>query len=231
MSDLSKTLVKNVLDKYKKYEKTNISTYTNFLDMREYKLVTDILKRLKIEFNTYVSSVECEKSIIYFGEYEDFVSIYKISIDSITHKDILGTLFSIGYVPNIIGDIFVHKDKVYLTNLTRLNSFLETNLYMIKNKRVELEKVDELEVNEDRFIDLKIVIPSYRLDVIVSKLAHLSRSDVNKYIKDKAFILALSIVIYFVCFFFLKRGLFYVIQHKSIRFGIIFAPSKVRMIV
>lgn len=34
-----KILVSNVLDKYKKYEKTNISTYTNFLDMRQSKMI------------------------------------------------------------------------------------------------------------------------------------------------------------------------------------------------
>lgn len=184
-----KTLIKNILDKYKKYEKTNVSTYTNFLDMREYKLATDILKKLKIQYNVYTSSIECEKNIIYFGNYENFVTIYQIDLDGVTHSDVLGTLFSIGYEPNIIGDIFVLKNKIYLTNLTRLNGFLETNLYMIKNKRIELKIVNSMEINEDRFINLKIVIPSYRLDVIVSKLAHLSRNDVNKYIKDKLVLL------------------------------------------
>ena len=65
LSKDDKTLVKSVLDKYRKYEKTNISTYTNFLDMREYKLVVDILRRLKIDFNAYIPSLECEKNIIY----------------------------------------------------------------------------------------------------------------------------------------------------------------------
>ena len=180
-----KTLVKNVLDKYKRYEKTSVSTYTNFLDIREYKLVTDILKRLKISFNTYVFSSECEKRIIYFGGYEYFVTIYKISINGITHSDVLGTLFSIGYEPNIIGDIFVNEDNIYLTNLTRLNTFLETNLLMIKNKRVNLEIVNNIEVGSNRFKTLKIIVPSYRIDAVVSKLAHLSRNEVNKYIKDK----------------------------------------------
>lgn len=182
-------LIRNIIDKYKKYEKSKINTYTNFLDMREYKLATDILKKLKIEFNSYITSSDCEKSIIYFGEYNNFVTIYKIDIEGITHRDVLGTLFSLGYEPNIIGDIFVLKDKVYITNLTRLNSFLENSLYMIKNKRVNLEIVDHIEINEDRFIDMKIVVPSYRLDAIVSKLAHLSRNDVNKYIRDKLVLL------------------------------------------
>lgn len=60
---------------------------------------------------------------------------------------------------------------------------------MIKNKRVELEKTLNIVLREDRFIYLKIVIPSYRIDAIVSKLAHTSRNDVLKLIKDKMVLL------------------------------------------
>ncbi len=49
-SALSKdrVLVSSILDKYIKYDKTGINTYSNFLDERELKVVTDILKRNKI---------------------------------------------------------------------------------------------------------------------------------------------------------------------------------------
>lgn len=179
-----RVLIKSVIDKYMKYEKTNISTYTNFLDVRQYKLIEKILKHEKISFNTYKACEECEKLLVYFGNYEDYVTIYSFKNSDIKHKDVLGTLFSLGYDIDTIGDIFVNNDYVYFTNLSRLNPFLETNLYMIKNNRIELKKVDSIILNDDRFISLKIVIPSYRLDVIVSKLGHLSRSDSIKYIND-----------------------------------------------
>ena len=101
----------------------------------------------------------------------------------------MGTLFSIGYDIDTIGDIFVNDDNIYITNLTRLNSFLESCLYSIKNKRVELKMADEIILKTDRFITLKIVIPSYRLDVIVSKLAHVSRNDSIKVINDNMVLL------------------------------------------
>lgn len=180
-----KILISNILDKYKKYDKTGISIYSNFLDIRKFNMITNILKRLKIPFNIYKPAEECEKSIIYFGDYDNFVTIYKINIKNINHKDVLGTLFSLGYDQDTIGDIFVEKDYTYITNLTRLNAFLETNLYTIKNNRVKLEITNDIHLSDDRFIDLKIIIPSYRLDVIISKLAHMSRSDASKYIEDK----------------------------------------------
>ena len=184
-----KVLIKSILDKYIKYEKTGIGTYTNFLDLRQYKLITEIFKHEKISFNTYKACEECEKVIIYFGDYNNYVTIYSFENNDIKHKDVLGTLFSIGYDIDTIGDIFVNDDNIYITNLTRLNSFLESCLYSIKNKRVELKMVDEIILKTDRFITLKIVIPSYRLDVIVSKLAHVSRNDSIKVINDNMVLL------------------------------------------
>lgn len=184
-----KILVNNVIDKYLKYEKTGINTYTNFLDLRQYKLIEKILKHEKISFNMYKACEECEKLLIYFGNYEDYVTIYSFKNSDIKHKDVLGTLFSIGYDIDTIGDIFINEDNIYITNLSRLNNFLENSLYSIKNKRVKLEKVNEIILKDDRFISLKIVIPSYRLDVIVSKLAHLSRNDSIKIINNNMVLL------------------------------------------
>lgn len=184
-----RVLIKSVIDKYMKYEKTNISTYTNFLDIRQYKLIEKILKHEKISFNTYKACEECEKLLIYFGNYEDYVTVYSFKNSDIKHKDVLGTLFSFGYDIDTIGDIFINEDVIYITNLSRLNNFLENSLYSIKNKRVKLEKVNEIILKEDRFINLKIVIPSYRLDVIVSKLAHLSRNDSIKIINNNMVLL------------------------------------------
>ena len=184
-----KILVNNVIDKYLKYEKTGINTYTNFLDLRQYKIIEKILKHEKISFNTYKACEECEKLLIYFGNYEDYVTIYSFKNSDIKHKDVLGTLFSLGYDIDTIGDIFINEDNIYITNLSRLNNFLENSLYSIINKRVKLEKVNEIILKEDRFISLKLVIPSYRLDVIVSKLAHLSRNDSIKIINNNMVLL------------------------------------------
>ena len=159
-----KLLVSKILDKYIKYTNTNISTYSNFLDVRQFDLVKNILTKLKIIYNTYKAFELSEKVIIYFGEYEDYVTIYKVRCRDIKHSDVLGTLFSLGYDIDTIGDIIVNEDEIYITNLTRLNYFIETNLYMIKNKRITLEKVDEIIITGERFIDMTMIVSSFRID-------------------------------------------------------------------
>lgn len=184
-----KILISNILDKYMKYEKTGISTYTNFLDVRILKIIENILKHLKIKYNIYKVNDVCEKSIIYFGEYDNFITIYKIVIKNITHSDVLGTLFFLGYDYDTIGDILIEDDYLYITNLTRLNSLLESSLYSIKNRKVKPEIVSEMILTRERFITLKVNISSYRLDTIISKIAHIARNEACSYIKDKMVLL------------------------------------------
>lgn len=180
-----KMLVSNILDKYLKYDKTGISTYTNFLDIRTLEIAENILKYLKVDYKVYKPNEVCEKSIIYFGDYESFITIYKIDIKDIKHSDVLGTLFSIGLDNDTIGDIIIEDDCIYITNLTRLNVFLESSLYVIKNRKVKLNETNEINASREKFITLKVTVPSYRLDVFIGKLAHLSRTAAAKYIIDK----------------------------------------------
>lgn len=181
----NKFLIDDILDKYNRYLKNGRGISTNFLNIKELNIVKKVLDNKKINYNIYILNEYQEKYIIYFGDYNDYVTIYKFKNNNLSHKDVLGTLFSIGYNSSIIGDIFVEEDVIYITNLTRLNTYLENNLVIIKNNYIELEKTNEINLKEDRFIIFKIIIPSYRLDAIVSKLANTSREKSNNLIKDK----------------------------------------------
>lgn len=183
MDKEDKIVVSNVIDKYIKYNKTNISTYTNFLDQRRLKLVEDTLKYLKIDYNIYKNNDYLEKAIIYFGKYEDFITIYQID-GTFEHKDILGTLFSLGLDYDLIGDIVIEDNYAYFTSLTRLNELIDQNLNMIKNNYIKPKKVSEMIITKDKFVDFNIIVSSMRLDCIVSKLANMGRVETSKFIND-----------------------------------------------
>jgi len=181
-------LLSTTLDKYNKYKKSNINTSTNFLNEYEYKFLCNSLKHLNIDFNTYSVNDYCSKVIIYFGKYDNFITTYKID-NSFTHREILGTLFSIGYTYDMIGDIITDNNVTYITNLTKYNHILINDLISINKTNIKLIEIDNFNINKDKFIELDIIIPSYRLDVIVSKLCNLSRNKVTELIKDKKVLL------------------------------------------
>lgn len=183
-------LISSIMDKYRIYKKDNKSTCTNFLNPSELKLATSYLNSEKINYSIYEPYPFMEKKIIYFGDYEDFVTFYKISISKeITHPNILGTLFSLGLTPNTIGDIFLEEGYFYYTNLSRMNPFLEHNLLTINNERITLNRANEIIIKRKQFEEYTIMVSSLRIDNIISKLASCSRNQALDMIKNKLVLL------------------------------------------
>lgn len=179
-----KILISNVLDKYKIFLKTGKSQSTNFLNPYEVILVTRVLNHENISYQVVSINECCEKSVLLFGNDIKPITIYQCSFrGNITHSDILGTLFSIGYEPEIIGDIFVEDGYFYLTNLTRLNQFLEEKFYQVKHELITLTKVDKIILVKERFSKFSLIIGSRRIDHIVSLLSKCSRGESLKLIE------------------------------------------------
>lgn len=187
-----KMLFSYVLDKYYQYKKSNISLSSNFLNDRELELLGNGLKYLKIPYQTYRPNDECERTIIYFGEYENFVTFYKINITGIKHSDVLGALFGCGFSYSMLGDIFILEDQIYITNLKKYDFLLETSLIKIGSKTIQLEKIKNFPQITRKFKNISISANSARLDLIISKLLKLSRKDTLEYMKKKKILLNYS---------------------------------------
>lgn len=172
-----KILISNILEKASRFERTNQTQSSNFLNPYEFSLVQKELDDRKISYQVIEKSPMCSEKVIMFGEGSSPVTVYRgVFKEKITHSDILGTLFSIGYEHGLIGDIFVEDGYFYLTNLTRMNSFLEENLYKIKNQLITLERVETIDLKKNHYQVLHLTISSYRLDHFVSLLSKKSRS-------------------------------------------------------
>lgn len=190
-----KILIANTLDKYSKFVKTKIPQNTNFLNPYEVKMIESILIFKKIPYQIYSISEDCEQRVLMFGEIKEPITIYSSILDKeITHSDILGTLFSIGYEPGLIGDIFVLGNYFYLTNLSRMNSFLEEHLVRIKGYTVTLKKVEQLPSLSDRYSVFSLIVSSRRIDHIVSLLAKKSRAESVQLLKKGNVLLNYRIV-------------------------------------
>lgn len=180
-----KILRDNVLDKYYSYLSNKKKTSTNFFNSFDIDKITRFLDNKNIEYGVYDKYPFLEKKIIYFGEYDNYITIFKAKkSDKIKHSNILGTLFSLGLTDDVIGDIIVMDDYFYLTTLTRLSSFIKNNLTVINGERIELLEDTDIVLNKDRFLKMKLLVSSMRVDTIVSKITNTNRLKVNSMIKD-----------------------------------------------
>lgn len=180
-----KILRDNVLDKYYSYLSNKRKTSTNFFNSFDIDKITRFLDNKNIEYGVYDKYPFLEKKIIYFGEYDNYITIFKAKkSDKIKHSNILGTLFSLGLTDDVIGDIIVMDDYFYLTTLTCLSSFIKNNLTIINGERIELLESTNIVLNKDRFLKMKLLVSSMRVDTIVSKITNTNRLKVNSMIKD-----------------------------------------------
>ena len=122
-----KILLGNIIDKYERYLKTGHSSTSNFLDKRKKELIKTRLPFIFPVCSFYSIDKICEKCILCIGNNETGITLYYSQSPNMKHNEILATLFQLGFEVDTIGDIWVEQDGFYLTNLTRLNHYLEDN--------------------------------------------------------------------------------------------------------
>lgn len=167
---------------YNEHRRTGESTYTRFLNESEVKDAERYLQSKGISYHVKKVNSLCEKSIIYFGEYEDFISIFYIRNKKIRHKDVLGSLFIMGYKHYMLGDVLI-KDGVYLTNLKRYDPLIEGSFTQVGKYRIQLERVDAIPEFEREMEKHTFHFTSFRLDFIISKLAKINIEDVPDFMR------------------------------------------------
>lgn len=167
---------------------------TFFLDPLEYKLVSSKFKKNEYKvFNCYEDS---DKKILYVDQ-EPNVVLFKINTKGILkHSDILGALFSLNIDSSVFGDIIVDGDNYYVYVLEYISDYIEHNLTMIGNNSVSFERID-LSILKDyskKYEILNTIVPSLRIDAVISKVIGDSRNNILERIKNKEVIVNYAIL-------------------------------------
>ena len=176
------------LDVYKinnAVEKIKTGKNTQFLDIRELKIVTGKLK--KNEYNVYYPYKDSEKVMLYTGKVPK-VKLFKIyTVENIRHQDILGSLFALNIDSSYFGDIVLYNDYYYVFVSEDLALYIKDNLKMVGNKKVSLEEVDlsVLDNYERNYEEKEIIVSSLRIDNIISGIINTSRKVALDKIKNK----------------------------------------------
>ena len=191
-----KILVSQVFDKINQINKTQKIESTDFLDMYQISLVETVLK--KINFDNYILYGGYEdaerKILIVYPEkyniemieknYNKLINIVRVELSDdekgkYTHRNYLGGIVKLGLKREKVGDILVFDDGADIVTINSFAPILSKDLKSLT--RFENSKIEELELNKIRIRvikveEVKIIVPSLRLDNFVSDLARTSRS-------------------------------------------------------
>lgn len=200
-----KILISNILDKAFRFDKENKVIYTNFLNLHELDLANRVLNELKVSFSIYSPNEYCNKKVIFFIPdyiensdqiYNDAISCLKIIPNiknKLIHKDYMGGIYSLGIKNEMIGDIFACDEHAYVFCMKSVTSYLITNLYKVGNQEVKLEEIDlsskEISDISVNLVKKEYIIPSLRIDAILSEVYNLSRMQTKeKILKGNLFL-------------------------------------------
>ena len=160
--------------------------YSNSTSFVEIKYLNRVKKELKnVKYNIYEPFIGATKVILY--NKMPNIKIYEIiSSNDLRHQDILGTLYSLNISDEMFGDVVIWNNRYFIIILSSIDNYIKSNLTSIKNSKVDLIEKDPyyLKDYKQEYEECIIIVPSIRVDVIVSKIINSSRSNALEKIKN-----------------------------------------------
>jgi len=142
-----------LLDKGEQTEKQHKMSHTEFLDPRQVDMAEKMLAALdlcEVVFWSGYPGAE-RKAAIFIPEYADeeeceryqeelllVIRIRPLSRGSLSHRDYLGALMSLGIRRELIGDILVGDDECHIPVIREMAGFIATNLTKVGNTGIDL---------------------------------------------------------------------------------------------
>lgn len=191
-----KLLISKMLDKINLVQTKNSIQYLDFLNLYEQNLLQKIILQEKIQNCLFSSGIENgERKILLF--YPDKLSdlikqnpenilpikcirikLPKEMYNTYNHRDYLGGLIKLGIKREKIGDILVFEDGADILILEEIENFLLNNISSLTRfskseiNSVEIENIRKKEIHRK---EINIIVPSLRVDAIISEVLHTSR--------------------------------------------------------
>ena len=202
-----KLLVSKMIDKIEFTSKRNSVEHMDFLDMRQRQLLEKVLKEIKyvdyIAFGGY-KMAERTTIITYPEKLEEIFLENRFDYNSVfgvirivlpnelkgmyAHRNYLSGILKIGIKREKVGDIITRFDGADIVVLKDAEKYVLDGLKeLTRFSKAEFTtvKLSELQVEEPKKEKISIIIPSMRIDSIVSEIIRTSRAKATEIIKEE----------------------------------------------
>lgn len=167
-------------------EKIESGKSSLFLNPSEKSTVTALLKKRNIPYECYIPYEGAEKTLIYNGHFPDLEFLEIVSANPLSHRQVLGTLFSHQISPQFYSDILI-TDRCYIVALSSVAIYLKSQVREIAGEKVSILKSDGhfLKDYKPQYESFVLHVSSLRLDNIISKLSKKSRQETEQLLSHK----------------------------------------------
>jgi RNA-binding protein YlmH len=192
-----KEFVDNVLQWRDQVENQYAPRRTDFLDPRQQYIVQSIIGHSQdVLLSFSPEHAERKRALLYPSyfepEEEDFgIRLFEIEYPdkfvTIEHRQVLGSIMSLGLKREKFGDILSDDNKVQLILAEEISEYVRMELVQIGKAKVSLREVPytELIKTREEWQEKVATVSSLRLDVVLAAIYNISRQKAQTYIRGK----------------------------------------------
>lgn len=172
---------------------------TDFLDPREQEIVSTIIGNnpdVCVSFFGGNETTERKRALLsppYFEVNEaDFqISAYEVvypqKFVELTHRDLLGSLMSLGLKREKFGDIYVQEKRIQIIVATEVSGYVESNFESVGRSSIQIIAIPNGKIltQHEEWLTKDITVSSLRLDTVLSEIFQMSRSKITPFIENK----------------------------------------------
>lgn len=171
---------------------------TDFLDPREQWIIKSIIGHhgdVLVSFFGGEEQVERKRAILYPSYFvpsqDDFQLVayeiqYPKKFITLEHRQILGSLMSLGIKREKFGDILIIEDSVQMIVAEEIASYVEVNFQEVGRATISLKRIpfNQIIVPESDYLEKMTTTSSLRLDVVCAAIYNLSRQKIKSLIQN-----------------------------------------------
>ncbi len=162
---------------------------TDFLDPREQHILKMVIgENGEVNYKFFGGSLGVERQRTFiFPDYltaneDDFqISLFEIvypqKFVTIEHRNVLGTLMSLGLKRGKFGDILIHDNQIQFFAAKEISDYIKSNVESIGRAGVKLieTSIENAISSNELWVEDDLTISSLRLDTVISGIYRLSR--------------------------------------------------------
>lgn len=179
--------------------------FSSFLTMEEAAIAERICKKEGAPFDLIGGCDENERKVLVISSWSReelmpclpflLLCVTGRDLKTLSHRDVLGALMSLGIRRDLIGDIVARDGVVAFFAMDHIADYLIQNLTSIGRLSVELSVADEFfELPQPRFEELRLTVASLRADAVVAAFCKCSRDQAVRLIEEGAVFINHSII-------------------------------------
>lgn len=196
IKDEDKLLISKLFDKLQMCQIRNKLETIGFLDLYQRSILEKGITGERVQYMFYGGFDSSERTMLILCPDKLDMEIIKNSFFKVVrillpndlkgkyaHKNYLGALMKLGIKREKIGDILVREDGADIVVEKDIAEYIKqglSELTRFSKSKFEILDIEELEKSENKKEEFTIIVPSLRLDAIVSELIRNSRTKANE---------------------------------------------------